>query len=70
MPGEKIGLDHNKLADFKELESSMTGEFFAVKEQARKLLHSGKRKDAVALLDKCFIKQYNQAKNFLNKISE
>ena len=67
---EKIGLDHNKLADFKELESSMTGEFFAVKEQARKLLHSGKRKDAVALLDKCFIKQYNQAKNFLNKISE
>ena len=66
---EKIGLDHNKLADFKKLETALVEEFFAVKEQARKLLRAGKRKEAVALLDKCFIKQYNQAKDFLKEIS-
>ena len=67
---EKTGLDHNMLADFKKLETSMVEEFFEVREAARKLLRAGKRQEAVALLDKCFIKQYNQAKDFLEKISK
>ena len=67
---EKTGLDHNMLGEFKKLETGLVEEFFAVKEKARKLLREGKRKEAVAMLDNCFIKQYNQAKDFLMKISE
>ena len=65
---DKIGLDHNLLANFKKLETGMVNEFFKVKEQARKLLLAGKRKEAVELLDKNFIKQYNQAKDFLKNL--
>ena len=64
---DKLKLDHNKLAEFKLLEKSLLEEFFAAKEEARKLLNAGKKRDAVVLMDKCFIRQYKQAKEFLTK---
>ena len=65
---DKLGLDHHKLAEFKKLEKMQTEEFFTVREQARKLLLCGKIKEAVALLDQCFIRQYQRTSRFLNAL--
>ncbi|MBO5689692.1 MAG: hypothetical protein J6S73_07145, partial [Lentisphaeria bacterium] len=63
---DKMGMDHNKLAEFKKLENTLTGEFFETKERARKLLLQGKINEAVTLLDQCFLRQYRRASAFLN----
>ena len=64
----KLGLDHNKLDSFKKLEKTLTEEFFAAREHARKLLLCGKINKAAALLDQCFISQYRRASSFLNAL--
>lgn len=63
---DKMGMDHNKLAEFKKLENALTEEFFETKERARKLLLQGKINEAVTLLDQCFLRQYRRASAFLN----
>ena len=67
---EKLPLDHHKLPEFEAVETRFIDEFFAAREAARKLLLTGKRQDAVKLLDELFRRQYAQAQEFLNRISE
>jgi hypothetical protein len=67
---EKLPLDHHKLPEFEAVETRFIDEFFAAREAARKLLLTGKRQEAVKLLDELFRRQYAQAQEFLNKISE
>ena len=66
---EKLPLDHEKLPEFEAVETRFINEFFNAREEARKLLLSGKRQAAVKLLDELFRRQYVSAKEFLNKIS-
>lgn len=67
---EKLPLDHHKLPEFEAVETRFIDEFFAAREAARKLLLTGKRQEAVKLLDELFRRQYAQAQEFLNRISE
>lgn len=67
---EKLPLDHHKLPEFEAVETRFIDEFFAAREAARKLLLTGKRQEAIKLLDELFRRQYAQAQEFLNRISE
>ena len=67
---EKLPLDHHKLPEFEAVETRFIDEFFTAREAARKLLLTGKRQEAVKLLDELFRRQYAQAQEFLNRISE
>ena len=60
-----LPLDHQYIPEFETVETRFIDEFFAAREQARKLLVSGKRPEAVKLLDKVFRKQYGEAKQIL-----
>ena len=60
-----LPLDHKHLPEFETVETRFIDEFFAAREQARMLLVSGKRPEAVKLLDKVFRKQYGEAKQIL-----
>ena len=65
-----LPLDHQYIPEFETVETRFIDEFFAAREQARKLLVSGKRPEAVKLLDKVFRKQYAEAKQFLADFTE
>lgn len=66
---EKWGLDHDRLAQFEALEGKFLGEFFTAREEARKLLLNDKRPEAIALLDRVFLRQYREADAFLNGLA-
>ena len=55
---------------YEKLENKFRTEFFAVREEARKLLLARKRKEAVKLLDDLFRKQYQEANTFLEKLQK
>ena len=65
-----LPLDHQYIPEFETVETRFIDEFFAAREQARKLLVSGKRPEAVKLLDNVFRKQYAEAKQFLADFTE
>ena len=67
---KNLPLDHNKLPGYEKLENKFRTEFFAVREEARKLLLARKRKEAVKLLDDLFRKQYQEANTFLEKLQK
>ena len=67
---EKLPLDHDRIPEFETIETRFIDEYFAVKEQARKLILNGKQNDAVKLLDETFRRQYDEAKAFMKKFSE
>ncbi|MBQ9088895.1 MAG: hypothetical protein IJY46_08990 [Lentisphaeria bacterium] len=66
---KKLPLDHNFIPEFEKVETRFIDEYFVVREQARKLLVNGKRKEAAALLDNVFRRQYKEAQEFLSTIS-
>ena len=67
---KKMPLDHKRLPDFEKLENKFISEFFDVREKARLLLLAGKRADAVKMLDNLFLKQYQEANVFLDKLQK
>ena len=56
--------------EFETVETRFIDEFFAAREEARMLLVSGKRPEAVKLLDNVFRRQYDEAKQFLADFTE
>ena len=67
---KKMPLDHKRLPEFEKLENKFISEFFDVREKARLLLLAGKRADAVKMLDNLFLKQYQEANVFLDKLQK
>ena len=67
---KKLPLDHNFIPEFEKIETRFIDEYFVVREQARKLLVNGNRKEAAALLDNVFRKQYKEAQKFLDAVSQ
>lgn len=65
---EKLGLDHKLLPQFSKVEQELTDEFFAVREEARKLLKVDRNDEAVKLMEDTFIRHFYKAKDFLKKI--
>ncbi len=66
----KLPLDHDHIPEFEKVETRFIDEYFAVREQARKLILNGKRQEAAALLDNVFRKQYKEAQKFMDMISQ
>ena len=66
----KVGDDHKYLPQIEALESEFLAEFDAVREEARKLLRSGKRDEAKKLLNGTFTRHYTCAKELLKRIAE
>lgn len=67
---EILPLDHKHIPEFETVETRFIDEFFAAREEARMLLVSGKRPEAVKLLDNVFRRQYDEAKQFLADFTE
>jgi len=67
---KKAGDDHAEVKALFEFEERIFPEYEAVREEARKLLKSGKKAEAVDLLNKCYERQFKEAEKLLPQLVE
>jgi uncharacterized protein YeaO (DUF488 family) len=62
-----VGHDHRYIADFDAFEERVLAEYDKTREEARALLKSGKKAEAVKLLNECYHRHYAEALALLKK---
>ena len=67
---EAFGPEHGDLQKFTELEDKFLKEFDAARDRARQLLRTGKKDEAVELLNATFERQYAEADKLLTALDE
>ena len=65
---QAFGNDHKYIGEFRKLEDKLLKEFDAARAEAREMLRSGRKDDAVQLLNDCFDRQFAEADALLTRV--